>query len=200
MAKFNRQSGTTARGEARYAWLRRPDKKYDPAGPGNYKLELYLPDDEETLEFLSNLERTATEWHESEAPDKSPQPYPWTKQEDGTWRVRFQQKAEIGGKNGEPPVPMRPKVLDSHNRPADIEIGNGSIVRIGFQMVSYVFASKFGVRLSPRIVQVISHKPLFAETPESYGLEEVEDGFVLDADPSPSAPVSEEGEEIPFEV
>jgi hypothetical protein len=157
------------KGEAKWAFLDKPDTRFDE--DGIYRIELVLEQTEQVQSFLDRLDEMANEAWEEQTKETKPtvkskavlaKPYqaeedPETGEETGRIVVRFKSKAKVQTKKGL--MDMKPRVFDAKGRTVNPvpKIGNGSTVKVAFAYRPYFVASsrRVGVSLYLNAVQLI---------------------------------------------
>lgn len=125
-------------GLGEYVFIKNPYTQHDP--DGEFKANLIVdPDDGGVTEFLTEIKAASNGGH-----------LPYTKNDDGTVTVKFKSK-------------YRPKVADAHGHYYDEEdvpmVGNGSKIRIAYNMKPWEFGGKNGVKLYLQGVQILDLIP-----------------------------------------
>jgi hypothetical protein len=181
-------------GVAEWAKVLKPADNFDKTAR-EYSIDLVLdPNDMATLEFIGKIEGFyASEHGKAPVADRG-WPYSEHRRQDGTLtgllRFRFKRN-EISAKGNELPAPV---VVDSKRNawPADIEIGNGSKVRVGYTTWGWQSKGKAcGVSLSLESVQVVDLVPFERVDPAS-AFGDVEGGYVAEG-PGTEFPKEEPG-------
>ena len=143
MRKKKHVTVTSPEGIARYPWLNEPDTKFD--ADGVYKVELVIPKDEAQtfIGTIQDVADKAMEEFQSDNPRKklktAPLPIKDHVDDDGNETgdvaIKFKLKA-IGG-SGANTWEQRPVLFDSKLRPMTENIGGGSNIRVGCEVVPY---------------------------------------------------------------
>lgn len=165
MSKYIR----TPKGKSKYAWVSKADTKFNP--DGEYKINLIADaEDPEVQELCARLDALVEE-AKAKAIEENPKRSPLTApayesvtddkgNETGEVTFKFKLKAKVKTKDGKS-YQQRPTVFDAKGKPItdldDFGIGDGSIVKVAFDPVTYFMASTktAGVSLRLKAVQVI---------------------------------------------
>lgn len=105
--------------------------------------------------------------------------FPWTAVKDddgldtGLVAIRPKNKESFTGKEGEK-VDVEITIKDAKNQNIKVEIGNGSICKVRFEVNPFYHAAKYGLQLRLKAVQVLS----LVTYEGSDGFEEEESGYV----------------------
>ena len=189
--KPQHKSVTSPFGQALWAHLIEPDKKFTELG--DFKINLKLDDSPETQEFIAAIqevkeqalldfkEEAKAEGKTAKAIDKIKlsdiEPYEESDEEEGVIIFKFKRKAAYVKDSGEiqhfdvPLVDARGKTIPDDQKP---KIGNGSTVRVMAQLVPYSMATS-GVGVSLRL-QKVQIKDLVEYSADGPGFDAVEDG------------------------
>lgn len=182
MAKVNFLKITSPKGEALYPYLKNPEV-YDGEVVGLTIQVKFSQKDTNTLigKLEEELERVKS--------DPKFQGRKWAKEphlgyrenKDGDIIFKFKTKAEFTNKDGDV-VKRTVPTFDSKGKPIDVSLGNGSIVRVAFQVVPFWKSLKQnGLSLFLDAVQVIELKEYTGGTDAgAYGFGE-EQGFTAEA-------------------
>jgi hypothetical protein len=130
---------------------------YEGDGKFRYSCELTMDfSDPKYVEFVKILEDEFAALHGSRN-QRSPKGVPWGKvdKEDPTKRIVKFTVNRFSNDDGT--VSKGPRIVDAMKKPWNgLEIGNGSLVIIGFTMYPYHKKDGAGVMLQPKAVQVLS--------------------------------------------
>lgn len=151
----------TPKGEASWPKLFKPDTKFVPEG--EYSIKLLVRED--AAESLMELLDKEVELAYKNAVKKNPKqkakinqrtPYEHEVDDDGdeTGNVefKFKMKARVDLKSGDS-FTQKPAVFDAKGKPIkkELDIGNGSIMKVGFEIVPYFMASTKDASVSLRL-------------------------------------------------
>lgn len=154
----------TPKGEAMYAKVLNPDTKFDPEGV--YKIDL-LVDRSEAQDLIDKLEAVRDDYLENGDVVKAVREKNskvrinvadvFEETDDGRAKFKFKQKAKITTKTGQT-YDKKVAIFDSKVKPIQVEVGNGSTVKVSFSVQPYYMASTktVGVSLKLIAVQVIN--------------------------------------------
>jgi hypothetical protein len=184
---------STPKGLAMYAWLTRADTKFD--ADGVYKVNLVL-DPADAAPIIEAIDKQAAEFlAEKRKAEKNPvkakrlkmsSDTPYAEDEDGNIVIKFKMKAKGKTKAGEE-FTQKPKLFDAKGKPitGDIPLGNGSTIRVSYEMVSYLHPKEgAGITLRLRAVQVIELVAYVSGgSADDFGFDEEEGGFASDEEP-----------------
>jgi len=146
----------SAPGIARYAWLSRPDTKFDDAG--KYKMDLELdPNDEAAKTFLNSLKDQLSEQYPN--PPYKAQKDKTTEEPTGNIIVKF-----ASG--------FKPKLFDLYGSemPDNVVVGSGSKVVVAYT-ISYYKGFGGGMNLYLQAVQVVDLKEYDGRSADEYGFD-----------------------------
>ena len=182
---------TTPVGIAEWPRLNTPDTKYN--SDGVYSVLLRLPKDDctETIEAIRSVVSDYVDMLKKEEGKKeiATAPLPFKDVMDGdnvpTGEIEIKFKLNALGKNGNETWEQRPMLFDSHKRPISENIGGGSKIKVGAEVVPYFTTMHgAGVTLRLKAVQVIELVEYSnSGSPESWGFGK-EEGFVSNSDES----------------
>ena len=146
-------------GEAVWPKLNKPDTKFDKDGVYEVKLRLGQEDAEPFIDQLKTILKTFMEGLDKKKPKMAPLPFREVEDDDGnpTGQIDFKFKLKAIGGRGDNQFTQRPALLDSKRRPMTEEIGGGSRIQIGAEVVTYDVAS-IGVGISLRLKAVMVHE------------------------------------------
>lgn len=190
----------TPQGVAAYAYLQRPDTKFNPDGEFKTNLILEAEDLEAPIQHKSEeyngrslrdiLDEMAEEAYQDALSNVKPQvrklvtkvePYAPEYDDEGneTGRYVLKFKLKHKGKSGDREFTQRPMIVDAHKKPTKAEVYGGSIIRCSFSPIPfYVAGTKMaGVTLRLKAVQVIQ---LESGGGGATAMFEEEDGFTDD--------------------
>ena len=147
---------TSPIGEAVWPKLNKPDTKFNKDGV--YEVKLRLTEDE-AKPFVNKLQGIL-KMHVEDTGKAKPKmaPIPWKEVEDDdgnpTGQVDFKFKLNAIGGRGDNQFTQRPALYDSEGKIMSDEIGGGSKIQIGAEVVTYDVAS-IGVGISLRLKAVM---------------------------------------------
>jgi hypothetical protein len=178
-----RHKVNTPMGTARWPRLATPDTKY--AEHGEYKCDLIVPL-KEAEPFIAKVEKLyAAEFKEQKLKKKAD--FPWEEelddQDNKTGNVVLKCKVKNRlTKSGEV-WDRKPPVFDSKGNRVEANIGGGSKLRMNLELYFWGADSLgFGVSLQINAVQIIELVEYDAASADSFGFDEVEDGYVTKDD------------------
>jgi len=171
MSKKTRKTYTTPVGAAKFAWLTKPDTKFN--ADGEYRTELLLePADAEGLieaidvaieaQKEKVVEDLKAKGKKGKALDIKMSAKPYKDDEDadgndtGLISFRFKMKAKVTSKKGDV-ITMSPAIFDSQNKPMkNTPIFSGSTIQVAYELFPYYTAmAGCGVSLRLKAVRVI---------------------------------------------
>ena len=173
-------------GKALWCKVHEPDTKFDPNGI--YSVSLLIPEAEaaEVCEYLDGLVQERFDEEIKAKPKlknglstKAPYDNEYDQNGDPTGNIEFKLKlkAQVQTRNGDV-YTQRPIVVDAKRKPLDSDtaIGNGSIIKVAYEPISYMMAStkQVGVSLRLKGVQVID----LVEYGGGASMFDEEDGYV----------------------
>tara|TARA_R100000697_G_scaffold95582_2_gene107495 strand:- start:32 stop:631 length:600 start_codon:yes stop_codon:yes gene_type:complete len=184
---------TTPVGTALWPHLNEPDTKFDK--DGSYSVNLIL-DKQETETIKSKLSDILKEFMssgQSKSNKKANLPIKEDKDQDGKptgmYQIKFKLKA-VGQSRGER-WEQRPALFDSQGQPLSEQIGNGSKIKVGAEVVPYSTAmAGTGVSLRLKAVQVIELSSNTSDTFDSWSFSK-EEGFTTSGEQQDSEEVEE---------
>ena len=146
---------TSPLGEAVWPKLNKPDTKFNKDGVYEVKLRL---GEEEAKPFIETLKEILKEHVDATGKSKPKMaPLPWREVEDDdnnpTGQIDFKFKLNAVGGRGDNQFTQRPALYDSEGKIMSEEIGGGSLIQIGAEVVPYDVAS-IGVGISLRLKAV----------------------------------------------
>ena len=196
---------TTPVGTAVFPRLNEPDTQYDKDGLYNVVLRLPSEEAEETIAaitevFKENLKSVSKE--KGKKVKQAPLPIKNVEDEDGspTGEVDIKFKLRAVGKKDGQSWEQRPALFDSSGKPCSENIGGGSTIKVGAEVVPY-FTSSIGavVTLRLKAVQVVNLVEFSSGGFESWGFSE-EEGFVSKGvEKSKESSVEEDEEDSDFD-
>lgn len=208
--KKKRPRFVTAIGVARYPYLVRADTKWEKRF-GVYRTELIL-DEEDAKPILDGIKKSmkeakaiaAAKLAEKEKPSAKAKKIaatmiapPYEVDDDGKYIFRFKTRAGGERRDGTEwhrTIPIFDSKGEVINR--DLRLGGGSKIRVSYEFNPFFMAAQgFGVKLELKAAQLIELVEWGANA-ESYGFDEVEDGFESETDEFAEG---EEGSEFPSE-
>lgn len=178
---------TTPKGKAEYAWLTKPDTKFDKPH-GVYKINVVMSK-EAAAPMIAVAKETATKLlAEKKGAEKNPvkakkiklsSDRPFTDNEDGTVTLKFKMKARVE-REGKESFDQKPALFDSMGQPLVGDkaplLGNGSVVKVSFEPVGYHHPKEgIGCTFRLKAVQIIKLVPYTAGDASAYGFSEEED-------------------------
>jgi len=201
--------GTSPKGTAAWPRLTEPDRTFDPNGTYSVNLRLSA---EEAEAFVSQIDKAHSaqvaevikELKGKGKPGKvkeSDKPYKMVFDEDGneTGEVefKFKLKAMAGGKDKQ--WAQKPRLFDAKGKPlpADVKVGSGSTIRVGYELFPYYVPSVgSGVSLRVLAVQVLELVEFSGGNFKDFGFNE-EDGFEATTQTAPAAVSDDSDSEDP---
>ncbi len=198
---------TTPRGRTEWARLWTPDTKFNVDGEFGTKLVMDNADAVDIMAMLDAahalaIDSAVEETGKPRAKIRVTDPYD-VNAETGDVTIKLKLKAKVTTQKGET-FEQKPIVVDAKRQPItrEIPLWNGSLVRIGFQIIPYYTAlAGAGLSLRLRSVQVIE---ALAGSNEAASMFDDEDGYSHDEATVPAAAsnfkeeATEEYEDIPF--
>lgn len=187
---------TTPVGTALWPHLNEPDTKFDK--DGSYSVNLVL-DKEQTENIKEKLAGVLEEFiasGESKTKKKAPMPIKEDKDQDGkptgNYQIKFKLRA-VGQSRGER-WEQRPALFDSQGQPLTEQIGNGSKIKVGAEVVPYSTAmAGTGVTLRLKAVQVIELSGSGGDNFEAWSFSK-EEGFTTSGEQKQEQEEVEEGD------
>ena len=135
-------------------------KAYDESSPNEWTIELILdPKDRDHAAFTLKCEDLYTEHHKDTRKNSYWLPIRDGEGDDkGLSICRFKAKMRTfkDGNTVKPPVV---EDTERHPWPVDKLIGNGSVVRVAFEVYAWKAPSGAGLTFQPKIIQVVAHIP-----------------------------------------
>lgn len=206
------------KGSALYAFLEKPDTKFNP--DGDFKVNLRIPVDDagDLVNMIDGyMEESYEDAVKQAKKEKKPEasvkradpPYRVGVDDDGNQFIEFRFKTSSVGKNKEGEVftkVMRISDKQGNMVPqgANLNIGNGTIMRVKFDIGTYYTQLVgAGVTLYPKAVQIFKLEKYKFQDFEADEAESEDDDFVFDvtedfkAQPAKSS--QEEDESVPFD-
>lgn len=168
MAALKKLTAVTPIGKAEWFSLTKTDKF------GSYTTNLILEDSPETHKLISQVD----ELHKENGGDESQPPY--TKQSDGSFKLKLKQKSVGMKKTGEQYTVNPPVLYNALGKKiegmeaANLSIGNGSEIRAKIEMVAYEFNGKKGISFKPKSVQISKIVEIGAGSTEDLGFDALE--------------------------
>ena len=203
MSKKKNVRITTPTGVAQWPRLNEPDTKFDKDGV--YSVGLRLPKDDagELISMISKvLDDFVTKIKKgNKTPKMAPLPIKdvMDSEDNPTGEVEIKFKLRAVGGSGADRWEQRPSLFDSSGKPMTENIGGGSRIKVGAEVVPYNTAmAGAGVTLRLKAVQVIE---LVEYTKgDSFNAWEFseENGFVSNAEPVSKSDESGEGDDFDF--
>ena len=156
MAKANFKRVTSPRGEALYPYLKAPEVYEGEEVGYTIQVKFSKEDTDKVLAILEEELESAKNSSEFKGKRWSKEPrMGFREDQNGDIVFKFKTKATIKTKAGDI-VKRTVPVYDSVGKPVDVAIGNGSVVRVAFQIVPYWKSStNNGLSLYLDAVQVI---------------------------------------------
>lgn len=197
--------GTSPKGIAAWPRLTEPDCKFDPSGMYSVNLRLSANDAAAFMAQIDNAHKgqVAEVIKELKGKGKPPKvkeadmPYKPVLDEDGneTGEVEFKFKLKAMAGSKDKQWAQKPRLFDAKGKPlpADVKIGSGSTIKVGYELFPYYVPSVgCGVSLRVLAVQVIDLVEYSGGSFKDFGFNE-EEGFEATAEPS----LTEEDSEDP---
>lgn len=188
MAKNNYVKIVSPEGVSKYAWLTKPDTKFDK--DGHFKVNLVVSAEEaqplikqidaemkKSAEIAKEKNKKAVKManapYEPELDDAG--------QETGNIEFKFKRKAQIISSDGKV-VPFKVAIFDSQGKPmTDVNVWSGSKMKVSAELVHWFTAmAGAGVSLRLRAVQITELVEGGAGNAEGYGFDKVEGGYVAE--------------------
>jgi len=186
MAKNNYVKIVSPEGVSKYAWLTKPDTKFDK--DGHFKVNLVVSS-EEAQPLIQQIDgelkksaeiakeknkkavKTANPPYELETDD--------TGAETGNVEFKFKRKAQIISADGKV-IPFKVAIFDSSGKPVtDVNVWSGSKMKVSAELVHwYTAMAGAGVSLRLRAVQVTELVEGGADNASGYGFDKVDGGYV----------------------
>lgn len=190
MANVKNTKGVTPVGESLWSSVLSPEM-YQGTSTNNLSVGLVL-NEKDKKALLKKIDEEWQKFTESEEGKKHTYKYDYVnglKEYKGTEYFKFKMKHIIKCRNGkewERSVP----VFDAGQKPISVEIGNGSKIKVAYELVPFYITNKnYGISLRLSAVQVLELQDGNAESAESFGFGE-EEGYHAD----------EEKIDIPFDT
>ena len=149
---------TTEAGTAQFPHLNTPDTKFDKDGVYHVSLRLSKADAEPLMTKMSDVLRDFANSGQAKSKKMSPMPVKDVEDDDGTptGDVQIKFKLRSVGKNGSDTWEQRPGLFDADGKPMSENVGSGSKIKVGCEIVPYSTAmAGTGVTLRLKAVQVI---------------------------------------------
>ena len=182
---------TTPIGTAQWPWLKEPDTKFDKDGVYRVNLRMTKEEGESTVKEITKILDSYVKQLKDDPQNKNikigPLPIKDVEDEDGVptgeIEFKFKMKAVVG--SGADKWEQRPAIFDSQKRPMSENIGGGSRMRIGAELIPYNSpAVGVGISLRLKTVQVIDLVEFGGGLdPDSWEFDK-EDGFVTSGETS----------------
>lgn len=205
MAKNNYVKIVSPEGVSKYAWLTKPDTKFDK--DGHYKVNLVVPTDKASSlikqidEEIKKSVEIAKEKNKGKAVKQANAPYEEQLDDEGkptgNTVFKFKRKAQIISADGKV-IPFKVALFDSSGKPLiDANVWSGSEMKVSAELVHWFTAmAGAGVSLRLRAVQITKLVEGGAGNAEGYGFDKVEGGY--EATESVNNVVQEETAEADF--
>ncbi|SHJ81927.1 DUF2815 family protein [Propionispora hippei] len=179
MAKANFKRVTSPRGEALYPYLKAPEVYEGEEVGYTIQVKFSKEDTDKVLAILEEELESAKNSSEFKGKRWSKEPrMGFREDQNGDIVFKFKTKATIKTKAGDI-VKRTVPVFDAKGKPVDVTIGNGSVVRVAFQIVPYWKSStNNGLSLyldAVQVIELVEYKG--GGNASSFGFGE-EDGFV----------------------
>lgn len=148
---------TTPTGTAIWPKLNTPDTKFDKDGVYEVKLRLNAADSKSVSESITTVLKNHISEMDGSKPKMAPLPYKEVMDDDGnpTGEFDFKFKMKAVGGYGDDQWTQRPALFDSSGKPMTENIGGGSKIQIGAEVVPYYTAAiGAGVTLRLKAVKV----------------------------------------------
>lgn len=187
---------TTPVGTALWPHLNEPDTKFDKDGSYSVNLVLGKEQTEDIKEKLAGVLEEFIASGESKTKKKAPMPIKEDKDQDGkptgNYQIKFKLRA-VGQSRGER-WEQRPALFDSQGQPLSEQIGNGSKIKVGAEVVPYSTAmAGTGVTLRLKAVQVIELSSSGGDNFEAWSFSK-EEGFTTSGEQKQEQEEVEEGD------
>lgn len=195
MAKVNFKRVTSPRGEALYPYLKSPEVYEGQEVGYTIQVKFSKEDTDKLIALLEEELESVKNSSEFKGKRWSREPHMGFREDkNGDIVFKFKTKATITTKSGET-IKRTVPVFDSKGKPIDVTIGNGSVVRVAFQIVPYWKSStNNGLSLYLDAVQVIELVEYNGgASADAFGFEVEEGGYVGDSD---NASPDEDGVDI----
>jgi hypothetical protein len=185
---MKKQQFITPIAEARWSYLLTARKQYDETKPPAFSTELLMPSaSKEAQTFLKEMQEQFDKLHGLKA-KRSQYAFPWgpdKEQGAALTVVKFKQAEMVNKTTGE--TFGAPKVVDANNNPWDgRSIGNGSKLRIKFDIYDWNRSAGCGISFQPKAVQVVELIEYEREG-DGDGFDVVPGGFAVGAESDPFA-------------
>jgi hypothetical protein len=179
MAKANFKRVTSPRGEALYPYLKAPEVYEGEEVGYTIQVKFSKEDTDKILGILEEELESAKNSSEFKGKRWSKEPrMGFREDQNGDIVFKFKTKATITTKAGDT-VKRTVPVFDAKGKPVDVTIGNGSVVRVAFQIVPYWKSStNNGLSLyldAVQVIELVEYKG--GGNASAFGFGE-EDGFV----------------------
>ena len=173
-------------GVSQYAWLTKPDTKFDK--DGHYKVNLVVPTDKASSlikqidEEMKKSVELAAENNKGKKVKQANAPYEEEVDESGkptgNTIFKFKRKAQIISADGKV-IPFKVALFDSSGKPlTDANVWSGSQMKVSAELVHWFTAmAGAGVSLRLRAVQITKLVEGGAGNAEGYGFNKVEGGY-----------------------
>lgn len=169
MGTYNAPTANIVTPAGRAVWpkLNEPDTKFKENGEYSVTLCLAWADAEPLVEIIDRLIGENLEAAKAENPRAklghflpySPELDEESEEETGNILFKFKMPATVKSRRTGNMVTLRPRLFDASNKPCDVEVGGGSIIKVSAQVRGYYAAAiGAGVKLSMECVQVLELK------------------------------------------
>ena len=182
---------TTPIGTAQWPWLKEPDTKFDKDGVYRVNLRMSKEEGEGVVAELTKILDAYVDELKGDKPNKNvkigPLPIKDVEDEDGvpTGEIEFKFKLKAIAGSGANTWEQRPAIFDSQKKPMSENVGGGSRMRVGAEVITYNSpAVGAGISLRLKTVQVIDLVEYSGGSdPDSWEFDK-EDGFVTSGENS----------------
>jgi hypothetical protein len=184
---MKKQQFTSPIAECRWAYLISPRKQFDETKPPAYSTELLMPSaSKEVQTFLKEMQEQFVQLHGVKKRNQYALPWsPDKEQGDAVTVVKFKQTQFTNKTTGEPFG--APKIVDASNNPWDgRSIGNGSKLRIKFDIYDWNGSGGCGMSFQPKAVQVVELVE-YGRDGDGDGFDVVPGGFAVGIESDPFA-------------
>ena len=184
MAKANFKRVTSPRGEALYPYLKAPEVYEGEEVGYTIQVKFSKEDTDKVLAILEEELESAKNSSEFKGKRWSKEPrMGFREDQNGDIIFKFKTKATIKTKAGEV-IKRTVPVFDASQKPIDVTLGNGSVVRVAFQIVPYWKSStNNGLSLyldAVQVIKLVEYKSGGNASAFGFGVEE--GGFIADND------------------
>ena len=149
---------TTEAGTAQWPHLNSPDTQFDQDGVYHVSLRISKDDAEPLMTLMSDTVNEFTASGKAKSKKLAPLPVKDVEDDDGnpTGDVQIKFKLRAVGKKGSDTWEQRPALFDASGKPMTENIGSGSTIKVGCEVIPYSTAmAGTGVTLRLKAVQVL---------------------------------------------